>query len=385
MLDIKKRYSGKYRAWIELDMEALKHNVETLRSLLPKDCELMPAVKAEAYGHGAVLIARELNRLGVKAFCVATVPEGIQLRRAGIKGDILVLSYTHPRQFDLLRRYHLIQTVVDYPYAEKMAQYGKELRVHIAVDTGMHRIGIPCDRMDEIAGIFEFKNLKVEGIFSHLCVSDSEETDKVEFTEAQGKRLFQVVEVLKDKGYGGLKKHLEASMGVLNYPEFAGDYARVGIILYGVRGTAEDMDRSGASFRPVLTLKARVSSVRELAPGEGAGYGLAFTAKRPTKLATVTIGYGDGVSRHLSGGKGFVLIRGHRAPIAGRVCMDQILVDVTEIPDVQAEDVAVLIGRSGREVISAYDIAQAVDTITYEIFTSLGSRLDRIVKPAVKS
>lgn len=373
------------RAWIELDMAALEHNVRTLQGLLPESCRLMPAVKAEGYGHGAVLISRELNRLGVKAFCVATVREGIQLRRAGIKGEILVLGYTHPRQFDLLRRYRLIQAVVDMNFAEELRKYGKKLRVHIAVDTGMHRIGIESGRVDEICQIFTWKNLKVEGMFTHLCVSDSEEEKKIAFTKAQGEAFFRLIEELKQRGYECPKKHLVASNGVLNYPEFAGDYARVGIALYGVRSAEEDMMRADVALKPVLSLKARVASVRELKPGEGAGYGLAFVAKRPAKLATVTIGYADGLSRLLSNGRGHVLIRGCRAPIAGRVCMDQTLVDVTGIADVQPGDIAVFIGRSGSEVLTAYDMAEAAGTITNEIFTSLGARLARTVKPASSS
>ena len=373
------------RAWIELDMAALEHNVRTLQGLLPESCRLMPAVKAEGYGHGAVLISRELNRLGVKAFCVATVREGIQLRKAGIKGEILVLGYTHPRQFDLLRRYRLIQAVVDMNFAEELRKYGKKLRVHIAVDTGMHRIGIESGRVDEICQIFTWKNLKVEGMFTHLCVSDSEEEKKIAFTKAQGEAFFRLIEELKQRGYECPKKHLVASNGVLNYPEFAGDYARVGIALYGVRSAEEDMMRADVALKPVLSLKARVASVRKLKPGEGAGYGLAFVAKRPAKLATVTIGYADGLSRLLSNGRGHVLIRGCRAPIAGRVCMDQTLVDVTGIPDVQPGDIAVFIGRSGSEVLTAYDMAEAAGTITNEIFTSLGARLTRTVKPASSS
>ncbi len=368
------------RAWIELDMAALAHNVKTLQGLVPENCQLMPAVKAEGYGHGALLISRELNRLGVKAFCVASVSEGVELRKGGVKGEILVLGYTHPKQFDLLRRYRLTQTVVDYPFAEELERYGKKVRVHIAIDTGMHRIGIPCDRRDEIYRVFEMKNLKVEGMFTHLCVSDSKDAEKIDFTESQGKAFFALAEDLSKKGYTCPKKHLAASNGVLNYPEFAGDYARVGIILYGVQSTSEDRNRSGAAFRPVLSLKARVACVRELAEGEGAGYGLAFVAKRPTKLATITIGYADGLSRGLSQGKGSVLIRGHKAPIAGRICMDQTLVDVTDVPDVQTGDIAVLIGRSGNEVLTAYDMADALGTITNEIFTCMGARLTRTVK-----
>lgn len=375
---------GRDRAWIELDMAALEHNVKTLQGLLPEGCQLMPAVKAEAYGHGAILISRELNRLGVKAFCVASVPEGIQLRKAGVKGEILVLGYTHPRQFDLLRRYDLIQTVVDMPFAEELHKYGKKLRVHIAVDTGMHRIGIKCDEVDEISKIFTWENLKVEGIFTHLCVSDSGENRRMEFTRAQGKVFFQLVDQLKERGHECSKKHLVASNGVLNYPEFAADYARVGIALYGVRSVEQDLDLADVILKPVLSLKARVASVREIPAGDGAGYGLAFVAKRPTKLAIITIGYADGLSRLLSGGRGEVLIRGRRAPIAGRVCMDQTLVDVTGIPDVQQGDIAVLIGRSGSDMLTAYEMAEATGTITNEIFTSLGARLTRIVKPTVR-
>lgn len=372
------------RAWIELDMAALEHNVRTLQGLMPGGCELMPAVKAEAYGHGAVLISRELNRLGVKAFCVASVPEGIQLRKAGVKGEILVLGYTHPRQFDLLRRYDLIQTVVDMPFAEELHKYGKKLRVHIAVDTGMHRIGIKYDEVDEISKIFTWENLKVEGIFTHLCVSDSGEMRRMEFTRTQGKVFFQLVDKLKERGHECPKKHLVASNGLLNYPEFAADYARVGIALYGVRSAEEDLELADVILKPVLSLKARVASVREIPAGDGAGYGLTFVAKRPTKLAIITIGYADGLSRLLSGGRGEVLIRGRRAPIAGRVCMDQTLVDVTGIPDVQQGDIAVLIGRSGSDVLTAYEMAEATGTITNEIFTSLGARLTRIVKPPVR-
>lgn len=370
------------RAWAEIDMTALEHNVRTLQALLPEKCRLMPAVKAEAYGHGAVLVSKELNRLGVKAFCVASVTEGIQLREAGIEGEILVLGYTHPRQLDLLRRYQLIQTVVDYPYAEELARYGKDIQVHIAVDTGMRRIGIPYDETDQFCSVFESKNLKVEGMFTHLCVSDSGENRKVEFTRTQGKIFYELLEKLREKGYECPKKHLIGTNGVLNYPEFAGDYARVGIALYGVRAAAADFDRSGVTLRPVLSLKARVASVRELAVGEGAGYGLAFVASRPTKLATITIGYADGLSRALSGGKGTVLIHGCRASIVGRVCMDQTLVDVTGIPDVRQGDIVVLIGRDGDEMITAYEMAEKLGTITDEIFTGLGSRLVRVATAA---
>lgn len=397
------------RAWIELDREALRENVRALRAALPAGCKLMPALKANAYGHGAVLMARELSVLGIHDYCVAALSEGIALRKSGIRGNILILGYTHPRDFGLLRRYRLTQTVLDSGYAARLNRYGKKLAVHIGIDTGMHRLGIDCENMDELRRIYRMKHLRVKGLFSHLCASDGTSRQERDFTLAQAQAFYRTVERLRQEGFPCPGLHLLASYGIRNYPQYAGDYARVGIALYGVLSTREDdtgqqgadvasltaerrsnstaslaAERQGAgasslALRPVLSLKARVATVKDLSPGETAGYGLAFTARRPTKLAVLSIGYADGLPRALSCGRGQVLINGHRAPIAGRICMDQTLVDVTDIPFVCPGAEAVLIGVSGQEEITAYDLAEACGTITNEILSRLGERLGRMV------
>lgn len=367
------------RAWIEIDRNALKKNVEALRKELPMQCKLMPAIKADAYGHGACLIAKELNQMGVDAFCVACVSEGVKLRRKGIKGEILILGYTHPDQFHLLYHYHLKQTVIDFPYALKLNSYGKKLHVHIGIDTGMHRLGERSENTDLICKMYQMKNLKIDGIFTHLCAADSFEGKKQEFTNLQADEFYRVIHELKKRGYPIPKLHLQSSYGVLNYPELAEDYARVGIALYGVLSTGEDTEEWKDSLEPVLALKARVASVRDLYKGETAGYGMQFTAEHPMKIAALTVGYADGYPRCLSDGAGAVLINGCKAPVIGRICMDQMIVDVSAIPGVRSGDVAVLIGKSGEMEISVCDLAKKAGTITNEILSRMGTRLGRVV------
>lgn len=367
------------RAWIELDAGALEHNVRFLQSQLPKGCQLMAAVKANAYGHGAVPVSRELNRLGIRSFCVADVTEGIELRKNGIKGDILILGYTHEAQFNLLRRYHLTQTVVDYEHARILNQYGKKLHVHVAVDTGMHRLGECSEHTAQICSMFEMENLIIDGLFTHLAASDSLEPEGRAFTATQAAALDALTDHLKGKGYPIPKLHLQASYGVLNYPQLAKDYARVGIALYGVLSTMETSSQVANSLRPVLSLKARVALVRTLHPTESVGYGMAFTAQHKMKIAVLTIGYADGLPRSLSSGVGSVLIHGRRAPILGRVCMDQTIVDVSSIPDAKAGDIATIIGSCEGQTIHAADLAEQTGSITNEVLSRLGARLERVI------
>lgn len=369
------------RAWIELNLDALRHNVALLRKCVPDGCRLMPAVKANAYGHGAIPIARELNRLGIDCFCVACAAEGIELRRAGITGEILILGYTHPTEFSLLCRYRLTQSVTDYAYAEKMQQSGIRLHVHIAVDTGMHRLGIRCEDIEHIAAVYQMKNLLVDGIFTHLSACDSAAPDCHAFTESQILAFRQVVKALSQEGISCKGIHLLSSYGMLNYPEAAESYVRPGIALYGLFSTEDDTRNLHelCPLEPVLSLKARVASVRALCAGESVGYGLAFTADHDMQIAVLSIGYADGLPRELSCGNGSVLIDGQRAPIIGRICMDQTLIDVSHLSDVKQGDTAVLIGVSGSEQITAGELAGKCHTIANELLSRLGSRLERIV------
>ncbi|HBN83794.1 MAG TPA: serine racemase VanT catalytic subunit [Clostridiales bacterium] len=375
----KKKASQEGRAWIELDRAALHLNVDALRALLPNGCEFMPAVKTNAYGHGAVLISKELNRLGVNAFCVATVQEGGELRRNGITGTILVLGYTHPKDFSHLRRYHLTQTVLDFSYAKVIDQYGKMISVHVKIDTGMHRLGERSEKIEEIIRIFECRNLNIEGIFTHLCVADENSAESIAFTHAQAKAFYDVVAELRQHGFTCPKKHIVSSDGLLYYPELAENYARVGIALYGMLSTRAGTERCGISLEPVLSIKARIALVKDLFQGEGAGYGLQFVAPQDSRIAVVAIGYGDGIPRSLSCGVGSVLIQGIKAPIVGRICMDQMLVDISNIPNVKSGDVAVIIGQSGDEKITACDLAEQDGTISNEILSRLGERLERLL------
>lgn len=401
------------RAWIELDADALKHNIEFLRSRLPEHCRLMPAVKADAYGHGSVIISKLLSQMGVDSFCVACLSEGITLRKAGIQGEILILGYTAPEGFPLLHQYELTQSVVDYRYARQLEGFGKPLHVHLAIDTGMHRLGIRCENLEEILSVCEMKHLVIDGYFTHLSVSDSTLRQDLEFTESQIHAFYQVMDIIRDHGYPCRGLHILASYGILNLLEeketlremsgpknpaalhaaeyedstyslpgnaaLAADYVRPGIVIYGVLSNKADSNVWRSSLRPVLSLKARVSSVRPLYAGEATGYGAAFTAKRDMKIATISIGYADGLPRELSYGKGSVLINGYRAVILGRICMDQTIVDVSRIPHIKAGDTVVIIGRSGKLENTADALAARCGTITNEFLSRLGARLDRIL------
>jgi len=366
------------RAWIELNMNHLRHNCECLRRLLPENCLLMPAVKANAYGHGAGPIARALSTMGVNAFCVATLQEGILLRKSGIKGVVLILGYTHPNEFRLLKKYHLTQTVLDNAYAEALDRSGHKIHVHIAVDTGMHRLGERCENIDSIMEMFSYKHLVVDGLYTHLCASDALDKPHADYTKAQILLFYSVVKKIEDAGIKCPKLHIQSSYGVLHYPELKCDYARVGIALYGLLSTQEDTENCPVDLRPVLSLKARISAVKYLKEGESAGYGMAFTAPCDMKIAVLSIGYADGVPRTLSCGRGSVLIAGKRAPIIGRICMDQMSVDVTDIPNVERSDIAVIIGQSGNAEISVGDIAEQAGTISNEILSRMGGRLQRL-------
>ena len=265
------------RAWIQLDREALAHNVHQLESLLPQGCQLMPAVKANAYGHGAALVTRELNRLGIHNFCVATALEGAELRRQGITGEILVLGYTHPTHFPLLSQYRLTQAVLDPSYAGLLEEYGKSLSVHLKLDTGMHRLGQRAEEWEKLLPIFRYKHLKVTGVFTHLAASEDPSPRAREFTIAQGKAFYQTVAQLEKHGCSCGKTHLLASGGLLYYPQLGGSYARVGIALYGVLSTREELASCPVALKPVLSLKARVVQVKEVYPGETVGYGLGLS------------------------------------------------------------------------------------------------------------
>ncbi len=368
---------AKSRSWREVDLEALRHNAQALRALLPQGCELMAVLKADAYGHGAVPCARCLYRAGVRAFAVACLAEGVALRKGGIRGTILILGYTPPEAVPLLRRWRLTQTVADAAHGHALADMGKPVRVHLALDTGMHRLGVPAEDGEALAGLFRRRELRIGGVFSHLCVSD-DLTREAE-TQDQLDRFYRAVERLRRAGFGVGKVHVQASYGLLNLPPQPCGYVRAGIVLYGVPSDGGAV-RQWPDLRPVLSLRARVACVRTLRAGERAGYGLEFQAERETRLAVLAIGYADGLPRALSRQGGRVLLRGRACPMAGRMCMDQLLVDVTGVPEVRAGDAATLIGRDGEWEITAAEVAERCGSITNEILSRLGRRTEIVVR-----
>ena len=372
-------YGGTGRAWIELDMDNLRHNINVVRGLLPDGCEVMAVVKADAYGHGAVEIARELNANGIRGFCVASVLEGVELRRHGIEGEILIMGYTHPKQFCLLGRYRLTQTVIDCEYAQALDGYGRKLTVHIKVDTGMHRLGERSENIDGILRIFKYKNLVIDGIYTHLCTVDGDRQDDKKFAQMQIDHFNRVLSKIEEQGFTLPKAHIQNSYGILNRPDLSFDRARVGIAFYGMLYTLNDTVRHKSGLRPVLSVKARVCAVKTLFAGEAVGYGLAFRAPHTMRIAVLSIGYADGIPRCLSCGIGHVLIDGQKAPVVGRICMDQMMVDVTDIEGVRQDDIAVIIGKSGKAEITACEIAEQAGTVSPEILSRLGTRLERVV------
>ena len=365
------------RAWVEIDLDALAYNSVQLRSLMPQGCELMAVVKADAYGHGADRVAARLFDEGVRAFAVATVGEGVRLREFVPEGEIIVLGYTNPKDAGFLRDFRLTQLIVDGAYAKALNDTGYSIYAHISIDTGMHREGVPASDLTEIESIYARNNLNITGIETHLASSDSLDIDDVRFTNSQIERFFSTVEALRKKGYCVGSLHIQASYGLLNYPDTKCDCIRAGIALYGVLSHDEDTVIKPA-LKPVLALKAVVAQVRWIEAGEGVSYGRTFTADKPLKLATVCIGYADGVPRHMSGNGGMCLVRGHKVPIIGRICMDLLMLDVTDVETVEQGDIVTLIGRDGSEEIRCEDFARASDTISNDILCRLGCRLPRV-------
>ncbi|MCD2493590.1 serine racemase VanT catalytic subunit [Lacrimispora sp. NSJ-141] len=363
------------RSWVEIDQGCLKYNARILQKNMPQGCRLMAVVKAGAYGHGDAATARCLNQAGVRAFAAATIDEGITLRKEGVQGEILILGYTPPFRAKELRRWRLMQTVCDYEHALALEKMGTNLQVHLAVDSGMHRLGISVDDVNRAAKVFQMKHLKITGIFTHLCATDSSRQQDVEFTERQIGTFFGFLEELSGQGIVLPKIHVQSSYGFLNYPDIDCDYVRAGIILYGADSRTDTCVRRKLDLRPALALKSTIASVKKVYAGESVGYDRAYTAPSDRDIAVVAIGYADGYPRSLSCGKGSVLIKGRRAPIVGRICMDQMMIDVTGIPGISAGDTVTLIGKDGEEEIPASEAAEQAGSISNELLSRLGGRL----------
>lgn len=366
------------RAWIEVNLDNLRHNAIVLQEMMLEDCELMAVVKADAYGHGAERVACFLNEIGIKSFAVATIDEGIVLRKAGVIGDILILGYTDLERAMELVKYRLIQTSISYDYAKSLNEAGLNIETHIKIDTGMHRMGMDKDNIERVVEIFSFKYLNISGIYTHLSVSDSREREDIEFTQRQIDSFYKLLRELENRRVKIPKIHIQSSYGLLNYPEIKCDYARMGIALYGVLSEAGDNTKLKPDLRPVLSLKSKLALIRDIKIGESVGYARAFIAERDSRIGVIPIGYGDGIPRNLSCGHQSVLINGYKVPIIGRICMDQLMVDITDIPQVKIGDTVVFIGKSDDKEIPITEMAYNGNTITNELLSRLGNRLKKI-------
>lgn len=376
-----RRVSDTARAWVEVDLAALKNNARRLSEFAPEGCELMAVLKCDAYGHGAVRSALELNGIGVRAFAVACCAEGVELRRAGVRGLILILGWTPVSEWRTLRRYHLTQCAADAAYARELSGAARgRVDVHVKVDTGMHRLGEDWSHADAVAGIYALPNLRVTGMFTHLAVSDSLSESDADFTSEQIRRFFALADELKSRGIDPGALHTQASYGLLNYPDARCAYARAGVALYGVKSDGHDGVRAWPGLTPALSLKARIGLVRELPAGESVGYGREFTTARESRIAVLPIGYGDGVFRCAMHGGAEALVNGKRCPVVARICMDQLCLDVTDAGEVKPGDIATFIGRDGDELISCEEFAAKSGTISNEVLSRLGKRLPRVYR-----
>lgn len=368
------------RSWIEINLSQLRANYLIYKKHLLKDVDVMAVIKADAYGHGDVQVARMLSDMGVHLFAVSNIDEAVGLREGGIHGEILILGYSSPVYAKTLCDYDLTQALVSEVYAAQLANTGYPIKCQFAIDTGMNRIGIDGDDPRHCEQVIRtyVEKLNVDGVFTHLCVADSDDPSDKEFTKGQIDKFKSVVDRISDlhlpyqhccNSAGGLR-YLDDT----DYYSQIGNIVRLGIILYGLKPDYSNDIPEGIA--PALTWKSVLSMVKTVHAGEYIGYGRSFKVEKDSIIATVATGYADGLNRLLSN-KGFVMINGQKAPIVGRICMDQTLVDVTDIPDVTMGMHAIILGRSGNLVYNADDMAQDLGTIGYEIMCNITKRVQR--------
>ena len=363
-------------AWAEVNLQALRHNYREIKKQLAPGVKLCAVVKANAYGHGALAVARVAVEEGADYLAVAALSEGLELRQAGFLTPILVLGLVMPEDAKEVVEYGLTQVVCELSLAKALSQeavrQGKEVRVHLKVDTGMGRIGVRPEEAGTLAAaIAKLPGLQVEGMFSHFAAADAKDKS---YTQKQLAAFKEAVAAVEKNGVQLSVKHIAESAAILEIPEAHFDMVRAGIIQYGL-WPSEEVTHP-LDLQPVLSLKARVTWVKALHPGESVGYGRTFIADRECRIATLPLGYADGYIRAY-GKEGFVEIHGKKAPVAGRVCMDQVMVDVTDIPDVQIGDEVTLFGSDS---LTIDEVARWGNTINYEVPCLLGARLPRVYR-----
>ena len=369
------------RCYAEISLEAIGHNIREVKKRLPEGVKLLGVVKANAYGHGAVPVASYLENQ-VDYFATATIEEAIELRENGISAPILILGYVSPSQYSDLVEYDITQTIDSYAQAlalEKEAtRQNRKAKAHLAVDTGMTRIGFQVTEhdADEAAKIADLPHIELEGMFTHFSCADQE--DKT-YCSVQMEKYDKMTALLAERGVTIPLRHICNSAGIMEFDDHRFEMVRSGIITYGIY-PSEEVKKERLDLIPALSWKSHVIHVKEVGPGIGVSYGATYVTEKPmTRIATVSAGYADGYPRALSN-QGCVLIHGKKAPIIGRICMDQMMVDVTDIPDVQVEDVVTLVGTDGDETITIEEIANPAARFDYEMLCDISSRVTRVYK-----
>ena len=366
------------RTWAEIDLDALKSNIENIRKITDKKSMIMAVVKADAYGHGAVNVAKHLLKNGADRLAVADLDEAVELRRAGIDAPILILGASFDEDCEMLVKYDITPAVFLYDFAKKLSdaakKLGKTAKVHIKIDTGMSRIGYVSGVDDEavteeILKISKLPNIFIEGIFSHFATSDEKDSA---YTKKQFSEFMAVCGLLKKKGLDIPIRHIANSAAIMMYPETHLEMVRAGIILYGFY-PSEEVNKDKLALERVMTLKSRITLIKEI-KDRGVSYGKTYIARRNTKVATVPVGYADGYTRLLNN-KAKIAVNGEPVDVIGRICMDQCMIDVTNVHNINIGDEVIIFGK---EVVTADEIAESLGTINYEIVCMLSRRIPRV-------
>lgn len=365
------------RIYAQINVDNLRHNIKSIMARHKKDMKVLAVIKADAYGHGSCEIAHRIDDLAYY-YGVAAVDEAVELRNAGIKKPILVIGYTSPKDYERLIKYNITQTIYSRSDAKKLSEIavknGTIAKIHIKVDTGMSRIGFPVstDGISEAASLKELAGLHIEGIFTHYAKAD--EIDKTSAKE-QKEKFKRFIDGLMALGVKPELKHIDNSAGSMELDDDEFDMVRLGIAMYGLY-PSEEVSRE-IMLRPVMSLIAHIAHVKEVDAGCGVSYGWTYVTDKKTKLATVTAGYADGYPRAMSN-VGRAIVKGRSVPIVGRVCMDQLMLDVTDIPDITTDDQVILIGKSEGENISVEEVAAPAASFNYELVCNISRRVPRI-------
>ena len=377
-ISLKKR--NYYRDQASVDLNAIRHNLLEVRSKLNSDTKLMVIIKADAYGHGAVPLAKAIGDSGkIDSYGVAIIEEAVELREAGITTPMLILGFTPKEQYDLVVAYDVAQTVFQYEMAQALSEeacsQGKIAKIHIKLDTGMSRIGFTdtAESVEVIKKIAKLPNIEIEGLFSHFARAD--EIDKTS-TIKQLQRYINFVDLLLKEKINIPVKHIANSAGIIEFPEAYFNMVRCGIATYGIY-PSDVVNQNDIKLIPAMELKTHVIYVKDVEAGVGISYGATYVTDQQRRIATIPVGYADGYSRNLSN-HGKVIIHGKNAPIVGRICMDQFMVDVTDIEEVKQGDLVTLLGRDGDAFISAEELAEWSHSFAYELVCTVGKRIPRV-------